>query len=56
VVKKDVKKSLKGVVVKKKPKAPENTQKKGEGSSKPGSSTPARGDDERPPAKKQKIK
>ena len=60
VVKKDIKKSFKGVVVKKKSKVPEKTQDKGGGSSKPESLAPAKdspdkGDDERRPAKKQKL-
>jgi hypothetical protein len=61
VVKKDTKKSLKGVVVKKKPRVPEKTQKKDEGSSKPQSPAPTKnssekGDDEKRPTKKQKVK
>lgn len=61
VVKKDAKKSLKGVVVKKKSKAPEKIQKKGEDDSKSESTalakdSPDKGDDEKRPAKKQKVR
>ena len=60
VAKKDAKKSFKGVVVKKKSKVPEKTQDKGEGGSKPELPAPAKdspdkGDDEKRPAKKQKL-
>lgn len=60
VVKKDTKKSLKGVVVKKKPKVLENVQEKGRGGSKPESPVPGKGsppkeDGGKPPAKKQKL-
>jgi hypothetical protein len=60
VAKRDTKKSFKGVVVKKKPKAPEKTQK-GEGGSKPDPSalaknSPGKEGDEKPPAKKQKLR
>ena len=60
VVKRDTKKSLKGVVVKKKPKVPEKAQDKGEGGSKPESPVPAKdspekGDDGKRPAKKQRL-
>jgi len=59
VAKRDTKKSLKGVVVKKK-KAPEKTQGKGEQGSKsespvPAKDSPERGDDGKPPTKKQKL-
>jgi len=58
VAKRDNKKSLKGVVVKKKPK--EKTQDKGEGGSKPEplaltKNSSDKGDDEKRPAKKQKL-
>lgn len=58
--KKDTKKSLKGVVVKKKPKALEKVQEKGKGSSKPVSLATAKDrpdeeDGEKRPAKKQKL-
>jgi len=61
VAKKDTKKSLKGVVVKKKSKVPEKTQEKGEGGSKPEPLAPAKGSpdkrgDETRPAKKQKVR
>lgn len=61
VTKKDTKKSLKGVVVKKKSKAPEKIQKKDEGRSKLESPAPVKdsldkGDDEKRPAKKQKVR
>jgi len=61
VAKKDTKKSLKGVVVKKKPKVPEKRQEKDEGGSKPESPAPAKGspdkrDDETRPTKKQKVR
>ena len=60
VAKKDTKKSLKGVVVKKKPKVPEKTQDRGEGGSKseppaPVKNSPDKGNDEKRPAKKQKL-
>lgn len=60
VVKKDTKKTLKGVVVKKKPKIPEKTRDKGEGGGKPESpasakGSPEKGDDGKRPAKKQKL-
>jgi len=59
-VKKDAKKSLKGVVVKKKPKAPEKLQEKGKGGSKADSFAAAKGlpdkeDDAKRPTKKQKL-
>lgn len=58
-VKKDTKKSLKGVVVKKRPKAPEKMQKK-DGGSKPDSlavprDSPDKEDGEKRPKKKQKL-
>ena len=60
MTRKDTKKSLKGVVVKKKPKAPEEVQKKSEGGSKPEPPAPAKNssktDDEKRPAKKQKVR
>lgn len=61
VTKKDTKKSLKGVVVKKKPKVPVKEQKKDEGGSKPNPPAPAKDllneeDDGKRPTKKQKLK
>jgi len=62
VAKKDTKKTLKGVVVKKKSKVPETgRQMKGEGGSKPAppaptKDSPGKADDEKRPAKKQKVK
>jgi hypothetical protein len=53
VAKKELKKSLKGVVVKKKSKAPEKAQEKGEGGSKPDS--PDKEGGEKRPTKKQKL-
>jgi len=61
VAKKDTKKSLKGVVVKKKPRVPEKIQQeKSERNSKPKSPVPTKdspdkADDEKRPAKKQKV-
>ena len=63
VAKKDTKKSLKGVVVKKKPRVPEKTPDKGIRGSKPedpaptpAKDSPDKGGDEKPPAKKQKLR
>ena len=61
VTRKDTKRSLKGVVVKKKTKAREDVQKKSEGGSKPDAPAPTedpptKGDDEKRPAKKQKVR
>ena len=58
--KKDNKKSLKGVVVKKRAKAPEKSQEKGKEGSKTGSlaaakDSPKKEDDGKRPAKKQKL-
>lgn len=58
--KKDTKKSLKGVVVKKKPKVSEKTQGKGNEGTKSASPTsakdsPHKESDEKPPAKRQKL-